>query len=317
MDISYLLWLQGIRDSLPGFIESIFVVISAIAASTALIFIPCLLYWCLDKRGGELILFSFSLGSLCNQFIKNTVCAYRPWVRSEAISPSAGALAEATGYSFPSGHTQTAATMFGTIGWRYHKRWPWLNVVCIVFVLLVGFSRNFLGVHTPQDVIVGLLESVAIIVATSFLFAWIDEAEGNDRIVTIVAAVLTVVYLVYILLKPYPMDYNEAGELMVNPQAMQIDCFKSGGIFSGAIIGWYLERCYVGFSQVQGKDWKRIVLRLVIGLVVVLVFHNAPKALSFLNMDTRWFEFLKNFATGFGAVFVAPLAFTAAERKFL
>ncbi len=147
VDISYLLWLQGIREALPSFFESFFALVSAIAASSALVVLPCLLYWCLDKRGGEFLLFSFSMGSMCNQLIKNTVCAYRPWIRSPDIHPTEGSLAEATGYSFPSGHTQAAATLIGASGWRYRKKWPALNVACWVFVLLVAFSRNFLVVR--------------------------------------------------------------------------------------------------------------------------------------------------------------------------
>ena len=306
MDISYLLWLEGIRTSLPGFVETLFVVISAIAASSALIIIPCLLYWCLDKRGGELLLFSFTIGTMVNQLVKNTVCAYRPWIRSEALNPSQGALPEATGYSFPSGHTQTAATVIGAFGWRYRRKWPWLNVACWAFVVLVAFSRNFLGVHTPQDVLVAILESVAVIFASTRLLEWVDESRGNDRTVAIVAAVFTVVYLLYILLKPYPMTYNEAGELLVSPQAMQVDCFKSGGIFAGAIIGWYLERTYIGFEGTDKRDWKRIAVRLVVGLAVVAILHNVPKVLSITGMDIRWLEFLKNFCTGFAATFAGP-----------
>ena len=317
MDISYLLWLEGIRTSLPGFIETLFVIISDIAANSALIILPCLLYWCLDKRGGEFLLFSFSLGTVCNQLIKNTVCAYRPWIRSKVLRPAQGALAAATGYSFPSGHTQTAVNVIGAFGWNYRKKWPWLNIACWVFVVLVAFSRNFLGVHTPQDVIVALVESIAIIFATTRLLEWVNTSKGNDRIVAIAAGVFTLAYLLYVLLKPYPMDLNETGAVLVDPVAMQIDCFKSGGIFSGAIVGWYLERTYIGFKETDKRDWKRIVLRLVVGLIVILVLHNVPKVLTFTGMDIRWLEFLKNFATGFGASFVGPLAFTAVESKVL
>ena len=195
MDISYLLWLQGIRASLPPFVEQFFVIISAIAASSALIVLPCLLYWCLDKRGGQFLIFSFSIGSYCNQLIKNSVCAYRPWIRSELVHPSAGALPEATGYSFPSGHVQAAATLIGGTGWYYRKKFPWVNVLCWVFVLLTAFSRNFLGVHTPQDVVIGLVESIVIIAASGALLSWIERADGRDTVVLVCSVILFVVLL--------------------------------------------------------------------------------------------------------------------------
>mgnify|MGYP002625418062 CR=1 FL=1 len=197
MDISYLLWLQGIREALPGFVEQFFVVVSAIAASSALVVLPCLLFWCLDKRGGVFLLFSFSMGALCNQLIKNTFCVYRPWIRSASIHPAEGALEGATGYSFPSGHTQAATDLIGASGWNYRRKWPALNVICWVFVALVALSRNFLGVHTPQDVIVALIEGIGFIVAANALLAWIDEREGRDTVVLVASVVLCVVYVLY------------------------------------------------------------------------------------------------------------------------
>ncbi|MBR3159471.1 MAG: phosphatase PAP2 family protein [Atopobiaceae bacterium] len=315
MDISYLLWLQGIREALPPFVEQFFVVISAIAASSALVVLPCLLFWCLDKRGGEFLLFSFSLGSLCNQFIKNTVCAYRPWIRSAQIHPAVGALPEATGYSFPSGHAQASASLIGGTGWYYRKKWPVLNVLCWVFVLLVAFSRNFLGVHTPQDVIVALVEAIAIMAASTKLLAWIDEDEGRDFPVVVVAMVLTVVYVLYISLKGYPLDYDAQGALLVDPFEMQIDCFKSVGVFSGAVLGWYLERHLIGFETIPNASWKRNALRFGVGIAVVAILHIAPRVLTLVGVPETWYELVKNFFTVFGATFVAPLAFTAVEHR--
>ena len=314
MDISYLLWLQGIREALPGFVEQFFVIISAIGASTGLVLLPCLLFWCLDKRGGQFLLFSFSLSTLCNQLIKNTVCAYRPWVRSPDIHPAEGALKEATGYSFPSGHTQSAATLIGATGWRYRDRWPALNVFCWVFVLLVAFSRNFLSVHTPQDVIVALIESIVFIAAANALLAWVDQDDDRDTMVMALALGITVLYVAYVSLKPYPMDYQN-GVVLVDPELMKVDCFKSGGVFSGAILGWYLERHLINFEVPNRMGWKRIVLRLVVGLLVVAALHLMPRVLLLFGTPETWYELVKNFFTVLGAAFVAPLAFTAVEHR--
>lgn len=315
MDIAYLLWLQGIRESVPHFVEQLFVVISAIAASKALIVIPALLFWCLDKRAGRYVLFTFAIGTLANQFVKNTVCAYRPWVRSADVHPSAGALEEATGYSFPSGHTTVSATLLGAIGWWYRKSIPVLTVVCWVFVLLVAFSRNFLGVHTPQDVVVGLLVGILSIAAVSRLLAWVDAGEGRDVRVLVVSLVVTVAFVAYAYLKPYPMDYDASGALMVDPVKMQVDCFKAAGVFVGAVLGWFLEKRYVKFEVDPKKfGWKRMALRFVVGMAVVLALYLCTKPLGAVLVDDRWCELVKNFILVFGAAYLAPLAFTAVER---
>ena len=315
MDIAYLLWLQGIRESVHPFVEQLFVVISAVAASKALIVVPALLFWCLDKRAGRYVLFTFAIGTLVNQFVKNIVCAYRPWVRSADVHPSAGALDEATGYSFPSGHTVVSVTLPGAVGWWYRKSIPVLTVVCWVFVLLVAFSRNFLGVHTPQDVVVGIVVGVLSIAVASRLLAWVDAGEGRDKIVLVVSLVLAVAYLAYVYLKPYPMDYDASGALMVDPVKMQVDCFKAAGVFVGAVLGWFLEKRYINFEvNPKGHGWKRMALRFAVGMAVVLVLYACTRPLSLVLVDDRWCELVKSFVLVFGAAYVAPLAFTAVER---
>ena len=318
MDIAYLLWLQGIRESLPSFVEQVFLAISAIAISKALVALPCLLYWCINKRAGQFVLMSFSLGGLCNQFIKNAVCCYRPWIRDAAIHPAKDALAEATGYSFPSGHTQAATSIFGSIGWLCRKKRKVLSVLCWVFVLLVGFSRNFLGVHTPQDVAVGLLEGVVIIAVVGPLLKWVDKAEGRDFKVMLAFMAFVVVFLVFATVRPYPMDYDAAGNLLVDPEAMKVDCYKMAGLTGGAVLGWFLERKYLNFEvDPKRQGWKRMVVRFVVGIAVVAVFTLAAKLLPVPWMGEGLYQIVKNFLTGIAATFVGPAAFCAVERRAL
>lgn len=316
MDISYLIWLQGIREALPPVVEQFFVIVSSIAVNNALVVIPCILFWCIDKRAGQFVLFSFSMGVMCNQLIKNTVCRYRPWIRSAEVRPSQEALAEATGYSFPSGHTQASVNLFGSLGWYFRKRSRLALILCWLFVLLVAFSRNLLGVHTPQDVLVGLLEGILIIAATSRLVLWVDGADGRDLRVLVVALVLAVLYFAYITLKPYPLDYDSAGNLLVDPVLMQVDCYKSVGLFAGCILGWFLERRILSFD-VNPKEmgWKWMARRFAIGIAVVLVFYAGAKMLVHTGMSEGWCELVKSFSTALAAVFLAPAAFCAVERK--
>lgn len=316
MDISFLIWLQGIRETLPPIVEQFFAIVSAIAVSNALIVIPCILFWCIDKRAGQFMLFSFSIGVMCNQLIKNTVCCYRPWIRSPEVHPSQKALAEATGYSFPSGHTQASVNLFGSLGWCFRKRSRLVLILCWLFVLLVAFSRNFLGVHTPQDVLAGLLEGVLVIAATSRLVLWVDEANGRDVRVLVVALVLAAGFFAYITLKPYPLDYDTAHNLLVDPEAMQVDCYKSTGLFVGCVLGWFLERRMLSF-EVNPKEmvWWQMARRFAIGIVVVLAFYLGSKMLAHTGMSEGWCELAKSFFTAFAAVFLAPAAFCAVERK--
>lgn len=315
MDIAYLLWLQEIREALPSAVEGFFVAVSNLAASSALILLPCLLFWCFDKKAGRFVLFSFSLGVVLNQLIKNTVCCYRPWIRASQLRPSAAAKVGATGYSFPSGHTQGMASLFGTMGWHYRKRWPVLFAVCCAIVLLVGFSRNFLGVHTPQDVIVGIVEGVLMLLVTERLLAWVDEEPGRDVYMLAGCLVVAVAYLAFIWLKPYPMDYDASGALIYHPLESQIDCFKSGGVLVGAALGWFFEKRYVGFEvDPKSMGWKRLLVRFAIGAAVVVAMFLVSRIVVLVGAGECASEFGKSFCAVFGAVFVAPAAFTRVER---
>ena len=118
--------------------------------NTALV-IMALIYWCVSREFGSYFLMGWSGNRLANGMLKVTVCAYRPWIRDARVVPYGDAITTATGYSFPSGHTMNAATVFG--GGAVRRDLPrLLRVMLGILVLLVAFSCNYLGVHTPQDV---------------------------------------------------------------------------------------------------------------------------------------------------------------------
>ena len=113
------------------------------------------LFWGIDREMGYWV--------IINNLIKLTACVYRPWIRDARIEPPERALRTATGYSFPSGHTQFAASSYGSLAQRCGRGRKVLYGFCAAMIFLAAFSRNYLGVHTPQDVIVAILCSFAII----------------------------------------------------------------------------------------------------------------------------------------------------------
>ena len=82
----------------------------------------------------------------------------------ESIAP------EAT-YSFPSGHamgSMTLAMVLVLLAWHTRWRW-WVAIPMALFVLLVGLSRIYLGVHYPSDILAGWVAAIAWVVATYLL----------------------------------------------------------------------------------------------------------------------------------------------------
>lgn len=245
-DIRYLLWLQELRNATGGIFNEFFNALSKFAVDI-MPFLPFVIFWAVDKKWGYRFITTWGIGELVNGIIKLTVCAYRPWIRSELIEPAGDSKVAATGYSFPSGHTMVATVTYGTtFVWQKDKR-RCLAAICGILILLTGFSRNFLGVHTPQDVIVGFCEAVIIILIVG---AAHKRIEGNEKLLdifTIVGLVTVVATLAYIMLKPYPMDYV-GGELLVDPQKMMNDTFKACGAFSGFLIGSYIDRHFLHYE---------------------------------------------------------------------
>lgn len=162
-DLGYLYFLQQLRAMTGGVLDEFFNAISKFAV-TILPILPYVMFWAEDKDWGYRYIVTQWFGEVVNGLIKLTVCAYRPWIRSDLIEPAGDSKVAATGYSFPSGHTMVAATMYGTTALKYKNKNRKIVIGCIIMILLTGFSRNFLGVHTPQDVFVGIVESVFLII---------------------------------------------------------------------------------------------------------------------------------------------------------
>ncbi|MBO4265608.1 MAG: phosphatase PAP2 family protein [Lachnospiraceae bacterium] len=246
MDIQYLLWLQELRNATGGVFDEFFNSLSKFAVDI-MPFLPFVVFWCADKKWGYRFIASWGIGEVLNGIIKLTVCAYRPWIRSELIEPAGDSKVAATGYSFPSGHTMVATVTYGTtIAWQKEKR-RWLVILCSVLIALTAFSRNFLGVHTPQDVMVGFCESLVIIFVVGLVQKRVEGNEKTLDILTIVGIAAVVLTLIYIMIKPYPMDYVD-GKLLVDPQKMMNDTFKACGAFLGFLIGSFLDRHYLKYE---------------------------------------------------------------------
>ncbi|MNI29777.1 putative undecaprenyl-diphosphatase YbjG [compost metagenome] len=95
------------------------------------------------------VLFSWGL----NELLKRVFVRMRPDLQW---------LTEADGYSFPSGHAMVSTTFYGLIGYLLwiHLRGRWsgawsIPALTLLFFVTVGFSRIYLGVHYPSDVLAG------------------------------------------------------------------------------------------------------------------------------------------------------------------
>lgn len=266
MDIQYLLWLQDFRNSIQDawtpFMEFV-----SMFATTYLILIPIFVYWFWDKRKGLYTLVSYYFCMVLTPLIKLTACIYRPWIRDARILPAGDSITTATGYSFPSGHTQNAAsTMLCPALMTRHKG---VKIALWAAYFLIAISRMYLGVHTPLDVGVSLVLGLALVFALRPLFAQGEPAPRRMYALLGVMLALAVLYAVYVEVWPFPADIE-----LDNLEHGTKNAYTLLGAVSGMLLSYWLDQRYVRFT-VKGSLPAQLVklvlgLALTIGLRVVL-----------------------------------------------
>ncbi len=304
MDIQYLLWLQELRNATGGVFDEFFNALSKVAVDL-MPFLPFVIFWCVDRKWGYRFILTLGIGDLLNGIIKLTVCAYRPWIRSDLIEPAGDSKVAATGYSFPSGHTTEATAVYGTtVAWQYKKR-KWLAVLCGVLIALTGFSRNFLGVHTPQDVVVGFSVTLIIMLVVGYGQRKMDGDDRKLDILSIIGLLTVIATLIYIMVKPYPMDYVD-GALLVDPGKMMNDTFKACGAFAGFLAGSYVERHYIHYEIPEGA--KNLPILGFVGFLIAFAWKEffAPATIV-LALGGHWGNFIGRGIMWFFVIAIWPV----------
>jgi membrane-associated phospholipid phosphatase len=268
MDLQYLLFLQHFRDGIGAPLAPFMIWISDFIISSWTLAAIALIYWVWDRRGGRRILLGFCYGAVFNALLKLTFCVYRPWIRDSRIVPYGNAISSAGGYSFPSGHSTQAATVLGGISFLMKQK-KLLLPACLLFSIgfIVMFSRNYLGVHTPQDVIVGFLLGLFSIFAAEKTENWTDKDGRRDWIFIATVALLCVTLALYYEYKTYPADYLPNGTLLYDPKPETAYQYQGFGGLMGYAVARFFER--------RGFDFEKLdrTSRLAIGLLALIPLH--------------------------------------------
>lgn len=293
--MDYLLFLQDIRLALGPGVESAVTHFSD-GVLTLCFVLPFLIYWGIDKELGTFSVNCYAAGFYMNGILKVTACVSRPWILDARIQPSDAAKVEATGYSFPSGHTTLGTATFGSIA--VNTRRMWLRILCWVLIPLIMLARNYLGVHTAQDVLVGFASTLILVLAAVRVRDWIRAHDVHWGQLVIVVLVLGVIAIAYTSLKSYPVVEG------VDVTKMQHDTFRAIYEWIGCVIGFWLESRFVRFST-EGKDRKVRILRMVLGFVILfLAVKRLAPAIGVAGYAVATFIL----------TFVVPLLFTCIER---
>lgn len=299
--MNYLLWLQRIREALGPVFENLLNGISYL--STAAIFVLLVIYWCFHKKTGEFALLCYGIGQTLNQTLKAILCVQRPWILNELIKPSEKAIKSATGYSFPSGHSESSFAAYGALVLKKFGKTP-MTIGLVILICLIGLSRNFLGVHTLQDVLAGFgvgLISILIVYALER-----NYGKYNDKMISFIGLAAVSFMSIYVLLKGYSGSEEQA-------LLMKIDAMKAYGFMAGCIISFFLEKNYVNFDT-EEMTKKKCVIRLCTGLLMVLPVYLFSVDVLRLFANEMAAQWLRTFITAVVAIGLVPLVFKRLEK---
>lgn len=233
----------------------------------AFLVVALILMWCVDKRTGYYVMSVGFLGTIANQFMKLWFRIPRPWVLDPEFTILEQAREGASGYSFPSGHTQSSVGTFGSIAYTTKHRW--IRILSLLAVVLVPFSRMYLGVHTPLDVV------VAAVMALILIFGLRPVILGKNKqvfpVFLIVMVAVSVAFLAFVELFPFPAD--------IDPHNMESG-LKNAYTLLGSILGmclvYIVDEKWLYF-EVKAVWWAQI-LKVAIGLGIVLLVKSGLKA---------------------------------------
>ena len=256
---------EGIRSP---FLDTFFGFITYFGEETILVVTVCIIYWCINKHIGYIVSVSFFLSSLAVQGLKIVFQMPRPWVVDPTFQPVGGAAQTATGYTFPSGHTQNGAAVLGSLGVQLKP--ILVKVILITLTFLIAVSRLYLGVHFLPDVAASLLITFAIIWITLKIVPEKSDCKKRELVLSSVLAGLGVMVIAFAAVL-YAKELSELSQLR--------DSVRTAGASIGFGIGMYIERVYIRFS-VKTKNIFLQIVKIIFGLAGVLAINQGIRLIS-------------------------------------
>ncbi len=258
MQILY--WLESIRNPV---LDGFFSLITHLGSETLFIAVAIVVFWCVGKKEGYYLMTVGFFGTVINQFLKLLFRIPRPWVLDPEFTIVEAAREGASGYSFPSGHTQSVVGVMGCPA-RF-TRSKGLRIVCIVLIALTALSRMYLGVHTPLDVGVSLVIGTALVLVLWPIFRDSDSKPRRMMAVMAGLSLFALAYVLYVELYPWGADVDQH-----NLTSGIKNAYTMLGCSLGVVCTCLIESrciCFDTRAPLTGQIAKTVVgLALVLGL---------------------------------------------------
>ncbi len=264
--MAFLKLLESIRTP---WLDGVVGAITHLGSEAGFLVVAMFVFWCVNKRDGYYLLTVGFFGTILNQFLKLCFRVPRPWVKDPTFTIVESARADATGYSFPSGHTQNAVGTFGSVA--VFAKSLWVRVPAIAIAVLVPLSRMYLGVHTPLDVVVSVVIALALVFGLRPMF---EERQGYRRGrlygLFAVTALCSLAFVLYVECYPFPADTDAA-----NLASGVKNAWTLFGATLGVMLAYWLDENWIGFDT-EAVWWVQL-LKLVLGAAVVMAVKTFLK----------------------------------------
>lgn len=294
-EITLMEWLQGNSNKLMEILAWFF---TQFGEEMVLVGLVGFLYWAVNKEFGKQLGRDMLVLFLSAPMLKNIAMRRRPYFDNPGIQclrPAEKGVdmfdVSAQGFSFPSIHAGNTMTLFGVLAKHYRKRLGYLLAGLTIF--MVGYSRVFLGVHYPTDVLAGW--ALGWIVVTI-----VDSLQVRIKSQLVFGAILAAAAL--------------PGWFFCK----STDFYTAYGITIGMTVGFWFEEKYVRFENT--KNVLSMLLRTVLGVALFLIINSALKlpfdkdflnTAAFLPFALRTCRYA---AASFVILGVYPMSFAHLER---
>ncbi len=248
MDIAIVEQVQKISNS---FFDAFFSFVTKFGEVIPFIVIFFLLYWCVENKTAMQFLFTYLIGIALNSLIKHIFKRPRPYLKSQSIVNKYGS----DGYSFPSGHSASATLAFGGAycqlkGSVNKGLKTFFAVANITIILLVMFSRIYLGQHYLSDVICGFLFAVLWLVLAPKIYKFFNNFDYIAFLFVIPVAVMVALF--------------SCSPFVINAEFVKI--YLICGLICGIMLGYFIDRKFI-----SNKTQKSILFILIKGVTCTLL----------------------------------------------
>jgi membrane-associated phospholipid phosphatase len=224
-----------------------FTAMSAMGSEVFYFLLIVLLYVAWDKRLAVRLSFLVLVTSASNTLLKNLIHNPRPFVsdgsyRERWAVSQAQAAQLAAEYSTPSGHAMGAGCFYSYLYASIPR--PWVRIAAVLLILLIGFSRPYLGVHYGEDILLGWVLGLGIaLIAVQSTSAMQEFWVRRSFVLQVSLAVAG--SLVLFAASAAQNGWRMSGQLQ--------GVVAYAGFFTGVVIGCPLERRWVGFDASRGS----------------------------------------------------------------